>query len=249
VVANETGAIRVRLSHGAGLKSADSNGCAALENVSGTPSAHQPPSLSRPTFDPAVRSLSDPYVKLTLKGITQKSATIKKNLNPNWSQDFTFAGTYTELVSHPLTLSVWDWDRFSSDDHLGDGTLDLRTLNLQYQAGAPLTCTVQLGDGQAKPGVVVVAVSWEVRPHPSPTAPSLLRRHSTSPAPRPISTSLHRRRPTALVAGRAAVPNAPTRGIARGGANTAATWASSLRSLPHLTQGRRISFTDEEAAE
>ena len=95
-----TGVLRVRLSHAVGLKSADSNG------------------------------YSDPYCKLTLGKTTFKSPIIKKTLNPRWDKDFVFSGTLHDLVSMPggLKIHMWDWDRLSSDDNLGDGSIDLRAL-------------------------------------------------------------------------------------------------------------------------
>ena len=54
------GTLRVHLSHATDLKSMDSNG------------------------------FSDPYVKLTLKGTTHKSKTMKKTLNPKWDEGFEF---------------------------------------------------------------------------------------------------------------------------------------------------------------
>ena len=50
----DSGALKVRLSHGVGLRSMDSNG------------------------------FSDPYVKLKLGKDSHKSATVKKTLHPRW---------------------------------------------------------------------------------------------------------------------------------------------------------------------
>lgn len=55
---------------------------------------------------------SDPYVKLTLTGerLPGRKTTIKrKNLNPEWNEDFKFP--VKDPSSQILKLLVYDWDK------------------------------------------------------------------------------------------------------------------------------------------
>lgn len=56
---NAEGTLHIKLLRGVGLKAADSNG------------------------------FSDPYCKLNLGGVVNKSRIVKKTLNPEWQEDFT----------------------------------------------------------------------------------------------------------------------------------------------------------------
>ncbi len=58
---------------------------------------------------------SDPYVVLKLNGATHKTRTVKKNLNPLWSETFTFHNSFN-VDRDTLCIEIWDWDRFSKDD-------------------------------------------------------------------------------------------------------------------------------------
>lgn len=58
---------------------------------------------------------SDPYVKLSLTGerLPVKKTTIKrKNLNPEWNENFKFA--VKDPSSQILKLLVYDWDKVQS---------------------------------------------------------------------------------------------------------------------------------------
>jgi len=67
---------------------------------------------------------SDPYAKIKVAGNFFKTRIIKKNLNPVWDETF-------ETMIEPLEglmdvkLSLWDWDKFSSDDFLGCAVIKL----------------------------------------------------------------------------------------------------------------------------
>ena len=60
--------------------------------------------------------LSDPYVKLTLRGVTKRSKVIAKTLTPVWAQEFVFRGTRQALASEPLQLVAYDHDAYSLND-------------------------------------------------------------------------------------------------------------------------------------
>jgi len=124
------GALRVRLSHAIGLRSMDSNG------------------------------YSDPYVKLVLGSDKHKSEIVKKTLNPRWDKDFFFRGSFEQLITTPLEVQVWDWDRFSRNDAVGNGKVNLGQLT-NLVTGQPIEVSVQLKDEQATPGEVFLVVQWQ----------------------------------------------------------------------------------------
>ena len=119
---SSVGTLHVYLDRATGLRSMDSNG------------------------------LSDPYVKLTVNGVTIKSKTIKKTLDPRWREDFKWSGTFAQLSSEPLLLHVWDYDAFSRDDHLGQATLDLHRLRPEETREFPVDLSLQ--------GTVYLIVKW-----------------------------------------------------------------------------------------
>lgn len=74
---------------------------------------------------------SDPFVKSyllpdTSKKTKQKTHVVKKNLNPVWDFSYSYANqTVEELRNRVLELTVWDFDRGSSNDFLGGLRLGL----------------------------------------------------------------------------------------------------------------------------
>lgn len=96
---------------------------------------------------------SDPYVKLTIDGQLQKSKIIKKSLDPQWRQDFSWAGTLRQLTAEPMRLQVWDSDTFTSDDNLGSASVDLSSL----QPGEQRDLVVPLTDGR---GTIYLVARW-----------------------------------------------------------------------------------------
>jgi Ca2+-binding EF-hand superfamily protein len=126
----DSGVLHVRLSHATGLKIGDSSG------------------------------LSDPFVKLALGKQKFTSQKVYKTLNPRWDQDFLFRGKLSELINEPLQISVWDYDKWSRNDPLGNGVLYLNRLQ-GLEQGARIECVVELKDRQAKPGEVVFIINWE----------------------------------------------------------------------------------------
>lgn len=70
---------------------------------------------------------SDPYVKIyLLPDRKQKFQTRvhRKTLNPTFDESFQFPVTYDELPARKLHLSVFDFDRFSRHDMIGEVILD-----------------------------------------------------------------------------------------------------------------------------
>lgn len=72
---------------------------------------------------------SDPYVKLKLTDdkISRKKTTIKrKNLNPEWDEDFSFV--VKEPETQVLKFSVYDWDQVGSHEKMGMNVVPLNDL-------------------------------------------------------------------------------------------------------------------------
>ncbi|KAJ6357950.1 hypothetical protein OIU78_005727 [Salix suchowensis] len=72
---------------------------------------------------------SDPYVKLNLTGekLPAKKTTIKKkNLNPEWNENFKLV--VKEPESQALQLQVFDWDKVGGHDRLGMQFVPLKVL-------------------------------------------------------------------------------------------------------------------------
>ncbi|KAK9272069.1 hypothetical protein L1049_002438 [Liquidambar formosana] len=69
-----------------------------------------------------VRS-SDPYVIVKMGKQKLKTRVVKKNLNPEWNEDLTLSVSDPNL---PIKLLVYDRDRFSLDDKMGDAEFDIR---------------------------------------------------------------------------------------------------------------------------
>ncbi|XP_051911887.1 synaptotagmin-10 isoform X1 [Hippocampus zosterae] len=70
---------------------------------------------------------SDPYVKIYLLPERKKkfqTRVHRKNLNPTFDETFRFPVAYDELCDRKLHLSVYDFDRFTSHDMIGEVVVD-----------------------------------------------------------------------------------------------------------------------------
>jgi len=69
---------------------------------------------------------SDPYVKVYLLPDRKKFQTRvhRKTLNPTFSESFQFPVPYDELAVRKLHMSVFDFDRFSRHDMIGEVVLE-----------------------------------------------------------------------------------------------------------------------------
>ena len=69
---------------------------------------------------------SDPYVKIYLLPDRKKFQTRvhRKTLNPTFNESFQFPVPYEELPVRKLHLSVFDFDRFSRHDMIGEVEVD-----------------------------------------------------------------------------------------------------------------------------
>ncbi|KTG44324.1 hypothetical protein cypCar_00009593 [Cyprinus carpio] len=76
---------------------------------------------------------SDPYVKVFILPDKKKkfdTKVHKKTLNPVFNESFVFKIPYQELGGKTLVMSVYDYDRFSKHDIIGEVKLPMNTLDL-----------------------------------------------------------------------------------------------------------------------
>jgi phosphatidylserine decarboxylase len=69
----------------------------------------------------------DPYVKVTIGDESQSTQVIRHDRNPVWNKQLVFHVCERDL-SLPIILSVFDWDRLSFDDHVGDVKIPISQL-------------------------------------------------------------------------------------------------------------------------
>ncbi|XP_061085212.1 synaptotagmin-1-like [Conger conger] len=75
---------------------------------------------------------SDPYVKVYLLPDKKKKFETKvhrKTLNPTFNEQFNFKVPYTELGGRTLVMTVYDFDRFSKHDAIGDITVPMNKVD------------------------------------------------------------------------------------------------------------------------
>jgi len=74
---------------------------------------------------------SDPYfvARLCKSKKKKKSEILKKTLNPVWNQEFTLYPKHMTddglYIDDSLEISVFDWDRFGTDDFIGKTVIPL----------------------------------------------------------------------------------------------------------------------------
>ncbi|XP_010527786.1 PREDICTED: protein C2-DOMAIN ABA-RELATED 10 [Tarenaya hassleriana] len=66
---------------------------------------------------------SDPYVVLSVGDQSLKTRVVKKNCNPTWNEEFSFA---IKDPNVPIRLTVFDKDKFTGDDKMGDANIDIQ---------------------------------------------------------------------------------------------------------------------------
>ncbi|XP_029697523.1 synaptotagmin-2-like [Takifugu rubripes] len=73
---------------------------------------------------------SDPDIKLYLLPDKKKkfeTKVLRKNLDPNFNETFSFKVPYTELGGRKLVMTVYDFDRFSKHDAIGAVKIPMST--------------------------------------------------------------------------------------------------------------------------
>lgn len=86
---------------------------------------------------------SDPYVKVYLmpdKKKKQETKVHRKTLNPIFNESFQFKVPFAEIGGQTLVLAVYDFDRFSKHDMIGQIKLNLNSIDL----GQTYECTKAL---------------------------------------------------------------------------------------------------------
>ncbi|XP_073307725.1 probable ADP-ribosylation factor GTPase-activating protein AGD11 isoform X1 [Primulina huaijiensis] len=98
----------------------------------------------------AVRDMvtSDPYVILSLGNQSMKTRVIKNNLNPVWNERLMLS--IPENIP-PLKLLVYDKDKFTTDDFMGEAEIDIQPLISAAKASecSSINETTQLGKWKA----------------------------------------------------------------------------------------------------
>lgn len=113
--------------------------------------------------------LSDPFVTITLgwdqangSWRTRKSEVVRKSLNPvfDWSCSFGYE-SFDALRNEKMVVQVFDWDKLSFNDPLGDCTVELSSHLLRLAAGETIALSLELEDRQSKPGKIWMQLTWE----------------------------------------------------------------------------------------
>ncbi|MEJ1270091.1 synaptotagmin II [Cricetulus griseus] len=89
------------------------------------------PSAELPALD--MGGTSDPYVKVFLLPDKKKKYETKvhrKTLNPAFNETFTFKVPYQELGGKTLVMAIYDFDRFSKHDIIGEVKVPMNTVDL-----------------------------------------------------------------------------------------------------------------------
>uniref|UniRef100_A0A8C2HMH6 Synaptotagmin Ib n=1 Tax=Cyprinus carpio TaxID=7962 RepID=A0A8C2HMH6_CYPCA len=78
---------------------------------------------------------SDPYVKVYLLPDKKKKFETKvhrKTLDPTFNEHFTFKVPYAELGGKTLVMTVYDFDRFSKHDAIGDARVQMNKVDFSH---------------------------------------------------------------------------------------------------------------------
>lgn len=96
---------------------------------------------------------SDPYVKVYLtpeKRNYYKTRIHRKSLNPIFDESFQFRIAYSTLMSQTLVMAVYDYDRFSKHDEIGQVAVPISSVDLaqMYENWTELKRIVDSDNGQ-----------------------------------------------------------------------------------------------------
>ena len=128
------------------------------------------PVVSRPCLLSHLASdkngLSDPYVKVLIGPMEEKTEVVKRTLNPRFTKanqfDFRF-DSLTVASLHTLTVHAYDYDLGSFNDSLGFGRVAVKDHLAALDEGKPIELVVQLEDGRRKAansGTVHISLGW-----------------------------------------------------------------------------------------
>ena len=72
--------------------------------------------------------MSHPYVKIKLRSkCVFKTKIVYRNLNPSWNEQFQLA---IDDVNTDLVFKVYDFDRLSHDDDMGEASVTLGNIEI-----------------------------------------------------------------------------------------------------------------------
>ncbi|XP_014118106.1 PREDICTED: synaptotagmin-3 [Pseudopodoces humilis] len=94
---------------------------------------------------------SDPYVKIYLLPDRKKkfqTKVLRRTLNPEWDETFSFGVPFAELPARRLHFSVYDFDRFSRHDLIGQVVLDNLLEAAEARPEVPIWRDIQEGTGE-----------------------------------------------------------------------------------------------------
>lgn len=107
---------------------------------------------------------SDPYVKVYLMPDKKKKFETKvhrKTLNPVFNETFNFKVPYAEVTTKTLVFAVYDFDRFSKHDQIGEVRIPLNTIDLAQTIEEWRNLTkVETNGGQAKLGDICFSLRY-----------------------------------------------------------------------------------------
>ncbi|EJD35443.1 hypothetical protein AURDEDRAFT_188738 [Auricularia subglabra TFB-10046 SS5] len=128
----------------------------------------------------------DPFVVVTYGKKTFRTRVIRHSLDPTWNEKIMFHVRKADLESNnKIQISVLDWDKFASDDLVGDASVhvgelmarvppanpetglyreDMNLANGMTDMTLPLTVSKDASDGKSSP-VVIISAKYE--PHAS----------------------------------------------------------------------------------
>ncbi|XP_014749648.1 PREDICTED: synaptotagmin-3-like [Sturnus vulgaris] len=94
---------------------------------------------------------SDPYVKIYLLPDRKKkfqTKVLRRTLNPEWDETFSFGVPFAELPARRLHFSVYDFDRFSRHDLIGQVVMDNLLEVAEARPEVPIWRDIQEGTGE-----------------------------------------------------------------------------------------------------
>ncbi|GCC22967.1 hypothetical protein chiPu_0001358 [Chiloscyllium punctatum] len=106
---------------------------------------------------------SDPYVTVyLLPEKTQKFETkvYRRTLNPIFKERFTFKASQAEIADKTVVMQVYDFNRFSKHDIIGEVRIPLNTVNLNHVVEEWRDLTCALKDEQVKLGDICFSLRY-----------------------------------------------------------------------------------------
>ncbi|XP_048401549.1 synaptotagmin VIII [Stegostoma tigrinum] len=106
---------------------------------------------------------SDPYVTVYLlpeKTHKFETKVYRRTLNPTFKERFTFKASQAEIADKTVVMQVYDFNRFSKHDVIGEVRIPLNTVNLNHvvEEWQDLTCAIK--DEQVKLGDICFSLRY-----------------------------------------------------------------------------------------